>query len=38
MSVRVFPLMVLSLAGEMMYVVDIRLNAQQIAADKAKKG
>ena len=32
------PLLYLNLGGEMMYIIDQRLIAQQISADKASKG
>jgi hypothetical protein len=32
------PLLYLNLGGEMMYIIDQRLIAQKIAADKASKG
>lgn len=38
MSVRTLPLLFLNLGGEMLYVLDQRLRAQNIPGDKARKG
>uniref|UniRef100_A0ABM5ET58 Protein OSCP1 isoform X1 n=1 Tax=Pogona vitticeps TaxID=103695 RepID=A0ABM5ET58_9SAUR len=37
MSLRTLPLLVLNLAGEMLYIVDQRLRAQSIPGDKARQ-
>lgn len=38
MSSRTLPLLFINLGGEMLYILDQRLRAQNIPADKAKKG
>lgn len=38
MSTRTLPLLFINLGGEMLYILDQRLRAQNIPADKAKKG
>lgn len=38
MSVRTLPLLFLNLGGEMLYILDQRLRAQNIPGDKARKG
>lgn len=38
MSLKTLPILFLNLGGEMMYILDQRLRAQNIAEEKAKKG
>ena len=38
MSLKTLPVLFLNLGGEMMYILDQRLNAQKISSEKAKKG
>ena len=38
MSLKTLPVLFLNLGGEMMYILDQRLNAQKIPSEKAKKG
>ena len=38
MSLKTLPLLFINLGGEMMYILDQRLRAQNIADEKAKKG
>lgn len=38
MSVRTLPLLFLNLGGEMLYILDQRLRAQNIPGDKARRG
>lgn len=38
MSSRTLPLLFINLGGEMLYILDQRLRAQNIPVDKAKKG
>ncbi len=38
MSTRTLPLLFINLGGEMLYILDQRLRAQNIPSDKAKKG
>lgn len=38
MSMRTLPLLFLNLGGEMLYILDQRLRAQNIPGDKARKG
>lgn len=33
-----FPILYLNLGGELVYIIEQRLQAQNVAADKAKKG
>jgi hypothetical protein len=38
MSCKTLPLLFINLGGEMIYILDQRLRAQNIADEKAKKG
>jgi len=38
MSLKTLPILFVNLGGEMMYILDQRLNAQNIPPEKAKKG
>lgn len=38
MSLKTLPLLFINLGGEMMYILDQRLRAQNIPSEKAKKG
>ena len=38
MSLKTLPLLFINLGGEMLYILDQRLRAQNIAKDKASKG
>lgn len=38
MSLRSLPILFINLGGEMLYILDQRLRAQNIPDDKAKKG